>query len=609
MKQKIITFFILSALLLGMFQSTTTSRAQSEIASLDQVEDISFSIMEDDIIRVHWEAVSGATSYEIYRSSTPDGTYELLGRSDTTEYTISDVKTGELWYVSIRAINANEISENSDPIVIALRPAAVSTLAATGSTKNSISISWEPVEHATGYTVYYRLANNTEFSKAESTEKTIYTLSSLSTSEDYVLMVRAYTGTEDNEGSDSNLITASTTPATPIISNIRGGDKRIKLYWNATSGADRYRILISTSKEGPFETIGTAELDEARVKSFSVPLLNYTYYAKIEAVHTSLATGEELVASSAIVSAKTKKATDTSTKAKKYKNKKAFKKSNAYKNYKFFQKTFVYGKSFIVPGLITTNVAGFNSTHMVPQAIAFWDKYLFISAYDYTKQCESVIYIMNKDTRKYITTLVLPHKGHVGGIASDGTYLWIAYGKSMQALRLSEIQTAVLLGDKFTEITRFAATCPTTETVSYIAYYKNHLWAGVYNELSSRNMYGYTVETKDGVPSLTKTNQMKMPNRTQGVAFTNSGKMLVSRSCQTNSTRRGFLSVIDTYKPTWDFSKTVILKNSRTKTKQMPPMNEGIAISGSYLYVIYESTFSAECKAPIDRVTALKKML
>ena len=62
----------------------------------------------------------------------------------------------------------------------------------------------------------------------------------------------------------------------------------------------------------------------------------------------------------------------------------------------------------------------------MPQSITFAGNYLLISAYDYSKAQESVIYVMNKKTQKYITTIVLPHKGHVGGITFDGTNLWIA---------------------------------------------------------------------------------------------------------------------------------------------------------------------------------------
>ena len=35
-------------------------------------------------------------------------------------------------------------------------------------------------------------------------------------------------------------------------------------------------------------------------------------------------------------------------------------------------------------------------------------------------------------------------------------------------------------------------------------------------------------------------------------------------------------------------------------------MNEGIAISGSYLYVIYESCGFSECQARLDRIMAFK---
>ena len=80
-----------------------------------------------------------------------------------------------------------------------------------------------------------------------------------------------------------------------------------------------------------------------------------------------------------------------------------------------------------------------------------------------------------------------------------------------------------------------------------------------------------------------------MPNRTQGVVFTTSGKMIVSRSCQTKKGRRGFMSQLETYQPTWDYAKLSIKKNKKKKTVKMPPMNEGIAIDGAYTYVIYES--------------------
>jgi hypothetical protein len=144
------------------------------------------------------------------------------------------------------------------------------------------------------------------------------------------------------------------------------------------------------------------------------------------------------------------------------------------------------------------------------------------------------------------------------------------------------------------------------DTVSYVSYYKEKIWAGTYNETASKYMYAYSVGNKTGVPSLTQTNKMQMPNRTQGVTFTADGKMIVSRSCQTKAGKSGFLCQLDVYKPTWNFNKTSLKKNARKKTVQMPPMNEGIAVNGIYTYLVFESPALSECPAPVDRVVAFK---
>ena len=66
-----------------------------------------------------------------------------------------------------------------------------------------------------------------------------------------------------------------------------------------------------------------------------------------------------------------KKVKATSTSAKFFKTKKAFKKSAAYKKYKAFKKRVSYAKSYVIPGLVGTNVGGFYATRMVPQSVTF----------------------------------------------------------------------------------------------------------------------------------------------------------------------------------------------------------------------------------------------
>lgn len=553
---------------------------------------------------ISWNAVQKAEYYEVYMSETFDGVFTLVGETEKMTYTLNDMVRGKVVYVKVRAMTKELTGEDSDLLAIAPVPDKVTGIQSIQNVKTKIKLQWNAAEGATGYSIYYRPSTSTKYTLAGTSSITSFQITGLTAAKEYYFVIYAYAADIDNVGAASDEVMYGTAPALPKIKKVKGGDKRVKVYWSKGTGAQLFRIYVSTNSTTGFVLGAVAGIDEYMIRGVDGLKQNQKYYVKVQAVRT--VSGIEMVSESEVVSAATKKASATSTKAKTYTTKAKFKKSAAYKKYKDFRKKVVYGKSFILPGMRNTNIAGFNAARMVPQSITFAGNYLLVSAYDFTKTHESVIYIMNKNTRKYITTLVLPHTGHVGGITFDGTNIWITYGKNVQSFRYSIITNAAVSGQKYIEMYALLNTCPVSDTVSYLAYYKGKLWAGAYNEKLKKYMYGYTINNKTGVPTLTMTNRVLMPNRTQGVAFASGGKMLVSRSCQTKKGRSGFMSCLDTYKPTWNLNKKTIKKNKRTKSVPLPPMNEGIAISGAYTYIIYESPAFAECEAPVDRITAFK---
>ena len=555
-------------------------------------------------MEVLWDAVTEAEYYEVYVSETFDGAYTLLGETEKTTYTVKDMKRGRLLYVKVRAMSEDQTGTDSELLAIAPVPDKVTGIRSIKNVKTKITLQWNETAGATGYIVYYRPSTSTKYLQGGMTEDTSFQITGLNAAKEYYFIVYAYAADIENVGAVSDEVMYGTAPALPKLKKVKGGDRRVKVYWSKGTGAQLFRIYVSTNASSGYVLGAVAGTDEYMFRAVDGLLQNKKYYVKVAAVR--VVSGIEMESESEVLSATTKKASATSTKAKKYTTKAKFKKSAAYKKYKDFRKQVVYGKCFVLPGMRNTNVAGFNASRMVPQSITFAGNYLLMSAYDYTKAQESVIYILNKNTRKYITTLVLPHTGHVGGITFDGTNIWITYGKKVQSFRYSLITSAAVSGKPYVEIFSLLNTCQLSDTVSYLAYYKGKLWAGAYNEKLKKYMYGYTIQNKTGVPTLKMTNRMLMPNRTQGVAFTSGGKMLVSRSCQTKKGRSGFLSCLDTYKPTWNLGKKSIKKNKRKKSVPLPPMNEGIAISGSYTYIIYESPAFSECEAPVDRITAFK---
>lgn len=553
---------------------------------------------------IGWNKLSEAEKYAIYTSSKQDGSYTLLTTTDKTEYTFKNMVPGKIVYVKVRAIGKDTEGEFSDARGVAPKPDKVTGVQAVECLKTKVTLKWNATDGATGYAVYYRLTTGTTFVLGGTTTELSYQVTGLTAGKDYRFYVCAYGADITNSGESSDVVLYGTAPSIPEITKFKGGDKRVKVYWKKGSGATTFRIYLSTNSTSGFQLLKTVDAAGNKFTAIDSLKQNVKYYIKVEAVR--VVSGMVLTSVSKVSSAKTVKAKATSTKAKYYTTLKKFKKSAAYKKYKDFAKRVVYGKSFILPGMKVTNVGGFNSTRMVPQSIAFAKDYLLITAYDYNKAQESVIYVMNRKTRKYLTTIVMPHTGHMGGIAYDGENVWYTYSKNLHSFKFSIIEQAVASKRSYTEIEQIDSVCPVPETVSYVSYYKGKIWAGAYNEKVKKYMYGYTINNKKGIPTLTRTNKMLMPNRTQGVAFTSTGKMIISRSCQTKKGRSGFLSQLDTYKPTWDLTKTSVKKNKRKKVVKMPPMNEGIAIKGSYTYVIYESLSFSECQAPMDRITAFK---
>lgn len=401
--------------------------------------------------------------------------------------------------------------------------------------------------------------------------------------------------------------TIAPTPATPNISEIKGGSKRVKLYWTKVNNADGYNIYYSTSINGTYTKLKTIT-SGSTVKYVKKSLLqNQTYYFKVSAYRGSGATQAES-ALSAASSATTTKVSATSTAAKQYSTKAKFKKSNSYKKFAVL-KNANYTRTFAMPGAKNTNVAGFASTKMVPQAACQAGGYILISAYDKTGEDESVIYVINKSSKAYITTIVMPNKTKLNAMAYDGSNIWVTQKKKVSYFAYDVITQAVGSGNAFYELTAFAGTLPILTTGSYMTYYNNTLWIGAYNASATTNAYGYTIsKAASGKMELKQTLYMTMPNRTRAISFDANGYLYVTRSAKTNSSVSGYISQVKTFLPsiTTPTKKGGVKKNAVLKKTTLPPMAMGSAVYGNYIYHVYASCQYAKCTYKVDRVVAVK---
>jgi hypothetical protein len=242
---------------------------------------------------------------------------------------------------------------------------------------------------------------------------------------------------------------------------------------------------------------------------------------------------------------------------------------------------------------------------MCPQGMTFAEDYLLLTAYDLKAEENSVIYVIDKSTKKLLTTLILPSKAHSGGMGYDGTNVWIAKGTKVASIPFSEIEAAALKGSTYSYVD-YNAICSIGSAVSFISYYNDRLWIGSYNELLPTYMHSYLIEYKDTEPSLVKADTVFLPTRVQGVAFTSKGYLILSRSCQLYKGLRGYIHQLDVYNPDISNTDKVTLLGERINKVYMPSMNEEIDIDGYYLYVNFESAAFSRASYKMDRISAFK---
>ncbi len=393
-------------------------------------------------------------------------------------------------------------------------------------------------------------------------------------------------------------------PATTL--KARGGASRVRLSWSKASGAEGYYIYTRTAADAAYTLMATVK-DAAATEYTKTSLVNgTTYYYRIAAYRTVngvVVEGDLSVA----VSATPVSVSATSKAAKKYSTKAKFKASPAYKTYKKTKAAMNYNKSFAIPGMKTTNAGGFACTTMVPQGMCLAGSYFLISAYDYKKEDSSVIYVVSRASKSYITTIVLPSKAKVGGLAFDGTNVWVSKGKAVASFPYSVVTDAVNAGTSYTVLNSYRNVCALDSTASYMGYYNGVLWIGSFSQ-STSTMKGYKLNNTQTLPSLVPAYTMSVPSKTQGITFSSDGTMILTRSYRTKKAKSGYISQMRTYRPSFAQANGSgkVLKNTALKKTTLPPMSEGVAIYGTYTYVLFSSSYYKSCKYPVDRVLALK---
>ena len=129
-------------------------------------------------IKMNWNKVTGATSYEVYRRKHGTSGWTKIATVTSPTHTDTDVRwmTGTLYDYSIVAVNGSSKSAAS-PIKTILRMAAPAITGLTNSASKTIKAEWSQNKSADGYQIWYQVGDDASTRKI----KTVYGSGTLST--------------------------------------------------------------------------------------------------------------------------------------------------------------------------------------------------------------------------------------------------------------------------------------------------------------------------------------------------------------------------------------------------------------------------------------------
>ena len=231
---------------------------------------------------IKWNTVANASQYEVYRATTKNGTYTLLGTTTATHYTDNKAGSGYTYYYKVKALAANGAESDYSAVVAGICHCAKPTVKATYmGASGKPYIKWNAVANASQYKVYRSTSKNGTYTLLGTTTATHYTDNKAGSGYTYYYKVRAISKVKSTANSVFSVPVAGICHCAKPTVKITTSAGKPKLTWNAVAGASKYYIYRSTEANGTFEYLYSTKNLFYTNKS---AVAGTTYYYKVKAV-------------------------------------------------------------------------------------------------------------------------------------------------------------------------------------------------------------------------------------------------------------------------------------------------------------------------------------
>ncbi len=219
----------------------------------------------DQQVSLTWNASSGAASYNVKRSATSNGTYTVVGMSNTTSFTDAGLTNGTAYYYKVSADNLS--GESADSSAVSATPGAPPAppipptgLAATAGDQK-VDLTWTASSGATSYKIKRSTTNGSGYAVVANVTGTTFINTGLVNATTYFFVVTALNSIGESGNSNQASATpaaSSTGPSAPSGLTALPGDQNVLLTWAASPDATSYNVKGASGPGGPYSLRGSS---------------------------------------------------------------------------------------------------------------------------------------------------------------------------------------------------------------------------------------------------------------------------------------------------------------------------------------------------------------
>ena len=265
---------------------------QERVLELATVTDLK-AVTSVNSVNLSWGSVPNATGYKIYYGTSSTALNKVLV-VDKTSATINDLENGTTYYFSVSATADNNESAKSKVVSAVIKnvtkPTKPENLKVTSTKDLTAEISWQAVENATSYKVYYKKESVSSYTLSTTVSTTSAVVKLPENNTTYDIYVTAVNSAGESDASTSVKATiANTTPITKPtkpenLKVIAEYDLTAEISWQAVENATSYKVYYKKESVSSYTLSTTVSTTSAVVK---LPENNTTYDIYVTAVNSA----------------------------------------------------------------------------------------------------------------------------------------------------------------------------------------------------------------------------------------------------------------------------------------------------------------------------------